>query len=50
VHRVAAVSFVLVCLHGLLTGSDAAVLRPAYVAGAAAVAVLASTRYLARRT
>jgi DMSO/TMAO reductase YedYZ heme-binding membrane subunit len=50
VHRVAAVSFVLVCLHGLFAGSDAAVLRPVYVAGAAAVAVLASTRYLARRT
>ncbi|HYY11068.1 MAG TPA: hypothetical protein VE781_09020 [Kineosporiaceae bacterium] len=49
VHKVAAGSFVLVWLHGVLAGSDALALRLLYAASGTAVAVLAAARYLAPR-
>jgi predicted ferric reductase len=49
VHRVAAVAFVLVWAHGVLTGSDALGLRLLYAGTGAGVAVLAVSRYLPQR-
>jgi hypothetical protein len=48
IHKVAAVSLVLVWLHGLLAGSDAAMLRGLYLGTGALVALLALSRYAAR--
>jgi len=48
VHKVAAVALVLVWLHGMWAGSDAAALRPLYLGTGAAVVLLAVTRYTAR--
>lgn len=48
-HRVAAVSLVLIWLHALLAGSDTAALGAFYVGTAALVVVAAARRYLARR-
>ncbi len=48
VHRVAAVVFALVWLHGVLAGSDTKVLRAMYIVSGIVVSVLAGTRSLAR--
>lgn len=48
IHKVAAVSLVLVWLHGVLSGSDTAMLRGLYLATGALVALLALSRYAAR--
>ena len=48
-HRVAAVSFVLVLLHGLYAGSDAGALFGLYVVTGLLVAGFAAHRYLSRR-
>ncbi|MBW4029692.1 MAG: hypothetical protein HIU57_03315 [Acidobacteria bacterium] len=48
-HRLAAVNFVLVWLHGIMAGTDTAALRLLYVVSGAAVVVLTSTRYLLSR-
>lgn len=50
VHRLSAGTFALVWAHGLLAGSDDAALRGVYVGGGLLIAVLASTRWYARRT
>ncbi len=46
-HRVSAVAFALVWMHGMLSGSDSVALRGLYLAGAAMVLALALSRYLA---
>jgi predicted ferric reductase len=46
-HRAAIVCFVLVWLHGVLAGSDTTALRALYLLTAAALLVLATTRYAA---
>ncbi len=48
IHKVAAVSLVLVWVHGLLAGSDSPALLALYVATGLAVAALAVSRYAAR--
>lgn len=47
-HRLAALTFCLVWLHGLLAGTDAGALRPLYVATGLAVVLLVATRHAAR--
>jgi hypothetical protein len=44
-HRLASANFVLVWLHGVMAGTDTAVLRPLYVGTGGVVAFLAMTRY-----
>lgn len=48
-HRLAAVNFVLVWLHGVMAGTDTVALRLLYVVSGGLVAALASTRYLLSR-
>ncbi len=48
IHKVAAVSLVLVWLHGVLAGSDSVALRALYLGTALAVLVLGVSRYVAR--
>ena len=48
IHKVAAVSFVLVWVHGLLAGSDTRPLFALYLVTGGAIVVLALTRYTAR--
>jgi hypothetical protein len=48
IHKVAAVSLVLVWVHGVLAGSDTVVLLVLYLVTGAVVAVLALSRYAAR--
>lgn len=50
VHRLATASFVLVWLHGVTAGSDTATLRPLYLGGAALIAALVASRWVARLT
>jgi hypothetical protein len=47
-HKLAALTLVLVWLHGVLAGSDHGVLMVMYVGTGAAVALLAASRYAAR--
>jgi hypothetical protein len=47
-HKVAALSLVLVWVHGVLSGSDSRLLTAVYVASGAGVALLAVSRYAAR--
>jgi hypothetical protein len=47
-HKVAAISFVLVWVHGLLSGSDSKLLLGLYLATGAAVLALTLSRYVAR--
>ena len=49
IHKVASLCFVLVWFHGLLAGSDSAVLRPVYAGTGVLVATLALARWTARR-
>lgn len=48
-HRLAALNFVLVWLHGVMAGTDTVALRLLYVGSGAVVAALTSTRYLLTR-
>lgn len=48
-HRLAGPTFALVWLHGTLAGTDTAALRPLYLATAATVVLLATSRAVARR-
>ena len=48
-HRLAALNFVLVWLHGVMAGTDTVALRLLYVVSGGLVAALASTRYLLSR-
>jgi len=48
-HRIAAVSFVLVLIHGLMAGSDTNALFGMYVASGGIVAASAANRYTAKR-
>ena len=48
IHKVAAVSFILVWVHGLLSGSDARVLLGFYLVTGGTVLALAMSRYIAR--
>ena len=48
IHKVAAISFVLVWVHGLLAGSDTRPLMALYVVTGGAIVVLAMSRYVAR--
>lgn len=50
VHRIAAVTFVMVWVHGVTAGSDSAFLRPVYVGTGVLVAALLSTRWYARHS
>ena len=49
IHRFASLCFGLVWFHGLLAGSDGAVLRPLYAGSGALVVTLALARWSARR-
>jgi len=48
-HRLAALNFVLVWLHGVMAGTDTVALRLMYVVSGGVVAALTSTRYLLNR-
>ncbi|HVQ88483.1 MAG TPA: ferric reductase-like transmembrane domain-containing protein [Actinomycetes bacterium] len=48
IHKVAAVAFVLVWVHGVLAGSDSAALLTVYLVSGAAILALAISRYVTR--